>query len=188
MDLASCQGLLEDRAIVTLRRAQAGAWGDVRRLAPVTTCRGEDGRASGMGLPKFSRVTWSGPGPPRMPVSSAFRTLSSRRSVGSRIHRSSRRPARAAPTGPSNTYIYPSVDAAGTLYIAFASFPIPPRPRPRRCTSATPATTGRRSRRSSRPPRPACCRPRACRTRPSMMGSPRTSPPARPTPATCTDV
>jgi hypothetical protein len=26
-------------------------------------------------------------------------------------------------TGPSNTYIYPSVDAAGTLYIAFASFP-----------------------------------------------------------------
>jgi hypothetical protein len=25
-------------------------------------------------------------------------------------------------TGPSNTYIYPSVDAAGTLYIAFASF------------------------------------------------------------------
>jgi hypothetical protein len=28
-------------------------------------------------------------------------------------------------TGPSNTYIYPSVDAAGTLYIAFASFPHP---------------------------------------------------------------
>jgi hypothetical protein len=28
-------------------------------------------------------------------------------------------------TGPSNTYIYPSVDAAGTLYIAFASFPLP---------------------------------------------------------------
>jgi hypothetical protein len=28
-------------------------------------------------------------------------------------------------TGPSNTYIYPSVDAAGTLYIAFASFPFP---------------------------------------------------------------
>ena len=28
-------------------------------------------------------------------------------------------------TGPSNTYIYPSVDAAGTLYIAFASFPQP---------------------------------------------------------------
>jgi hypothetical protein len=26
-------------------------------------------------------------------------------------------------TGPSNTYVYPSVDAAGTLYIAFASFP-----------------------------------------------------------------
>src|SRR5258708_39809216 len=26
-------------------------------------------------------------------------------------------------TGPSNTSIYPSVDAAGTLYIAFASFP-----------------------------------------------------------------
>jgi hypothetical protein len=26
-------------------------------------------------------------------------------------------------TGPSNTYIYPSVDAAGTLYVAFASFP-----------------------------------------------------------------
>lgn len=26
-------------------------------------------------------------------------------------------------TGPSNTYIYPSTDAAGTLYIAFASFP-----------------------------------------------------------------
>ncbi len=26
-------------------------------------------------------------------------------------------------TGPSNTFIYPSVDAAGTLYIAFASFP-----------------------------------------------------------------
>jgi hypothetical protein len=26
-------------------------------------------------------------------------------------------------TGPSNTYIYPSVDAAGTVYIAFASFP-----------------------------------------------------------------
>ena len=88
MDLASCQGPPEDRAIVTLRRAQAGAWGDARRLAPVTTCRGEDGRASGMGLPKFSRVTWSGPGPPRTPVSSVFRTLSSRRSVGSRIHRS----------------------------------------------------------------------------------------------------
>ena len=28
-------------------------------------------------------------------------------------------------TGPSNTYVYPSVDAAGTLYIAFASFPFP---------------------------------------------------------------
>jgi hypothetical protein len=28
-------------------------------------------------------------------------------------------------TGPSNTYIYPSVDAAGTLYIGFASFPFP---------------------------------------------------------------
>jgi hypothetical protein len=28
-------------------------------------------------------------------------------------------------TGPSNTYIYPSVDASGTLYIAFASFPHP---------------------------------------------------------------
>ena len=28
-------------------------------------------------------------------------------------------------TGPSNTYIYPSVDAAGTLYIAFASFSHP---------------------------------------------------------------
>ncbi len=28
-------------------------------------------------------------------------------------------------TGPSNTYIYPSIDAAGTLYIAFASFPHP---------------------------------------------------------------
>jgi hypothetical protein len=28
-------------------------------------------------------------------------------------------------TGPSNTYIYPSVDAAGRLYIAFASFPHP---------------------------------------------------------------
>jgi hypothetical protein len=27
-------------------------------------------------------------------------------------------------TGPSNTYIYPSVDAAGDLYIAFASFPL----------------------------------------------------------------
>jgi hypothetical protein len=26
-------------------------------------------------------------------------------------------------TGPSNTYIYPSVDAAGTLYIAFSAFP-----------------------------------------------------------------
>ena len=26
-------------------------------------------------------------------------------------------------TGPSNTYIYPSIDDAGTLYIAFASFP-----------------------------------------------------------------
>src|SRR5260221_6699004 len=26
-------------------------------------------------------------------------------------------------TGPSNTYIYPSIDAAGTLYIAFASVP-----------------------------------------------------------------
>jgi len=30
-------------------------------------------------------------------------------------------------TGPSNTYIYPSVDSAGTLYIAFASFPFPPK-------------------------------------------------------------
>jgi hypothetical protein len=29
-------------------------------------------------------------------------------------------------TGPSNTFIYPSVDAAGDLYIAFASFPINP--------------------------------------------------------------
>jgi hypothetical protein len=28
-------------------------------------------------------------------------------------------------TGVSNTYIYPSVDAAGTLYVAFASFPHP---------------------------------------------------------------
>jgi hypothetical protein len=28
-------------------------------------------------------------------------------------------------TGPSNTYIYPSIDAAGTLYVAFASFPFP---------------------------------------------------------------
>jgi hypothetical protein len=28
-------------------------------------------------------------------------------------------------TGVSNTYIYPSIDAAGTLYIAFASFPLP---------------------------------------------------------------
>ena len=27
-------------------------------------------------------------------------------------------------TGPSNTYIYPSVDAAGNLYVAFASFPM----------------------------------------------------------------
>jgi hypothetical protein len=27
-------------------------------------------------------------------------------------------------TGPSNTFIYPSVDAAGDLYVAFASFPI----------------------------------------------------------------
>ena len=27
-------------------------------------------------------------------------------------------------TGPSNTYIYPSVDAAGDLYVAFASFPL----------------------------------------------------------------
>jgi hypothetical protein len=29
-----------------------------------------------------------------------------------------------AQTGPSNTYIYPSVDASGDLYIAFASFPV----------------------------------------------------------------
>ncbi len=29
-----------------------------------------------------------------------------------------------AQTGPSNTYIYPSVDAAGDLYIAFAAFPM----------------------------------------------------------------
>jgi hypothetical protein len=29
-------------------------------------------------------------------------------------------------TGPSNTYIYPSVDAAGNLYIAFTSFPLNP--------------------------------------------------------------
>ncbi|GAA2092999.1 sialidase family protein [Microlunatus panaciterrae] len=27
-------------------------------------------------------------------------------------------------TGPSNTYVYPSVDAAGNLYVAFASFPM----------------------------------------------------------------
>src|SRR5260370_21858312 len=27
-------------------------------------------------------------------------------------------------TGPSNTYIYPSVDAAGVLYVAFTSFPL----------------------------------------------------------------
>jgi hypothetical protein len=31
-----------------------------------------------------------------------------------------------AQTGPSNTFIYPSVDAAGDLYIAFAAFPINP--------------------------------------------------------------
>ena len=89
-------------------------------------------------------------------------------------------------TGVSNTYIYPSVDAAGTLYIAFASFPHPARRRPRRCTSATPAMTGRRSPRSSRPPRSARCPPPACRTRRSGTGSPRTSPRARPTPATST--
>jgi hypothetical protein len=29
-----------------------------------------------------------------------------------------------AQTGPSNTYIYPSVDAAGDLYVAFTSFPL----------------------------------------------------------------
>jgi hypothetical protein len=29
-------------------------------------------------------------------------------------------------TGPSNTFIYPSVDAAGNLYVAFVSFPINP--------------------------------------------------------------
>jgi hypothetical protein len=29
-----------------------------------------------------------------------------------------------AQTGPSNTYIYPSVDAAGDLYIAFTAFPL----------------------------------------------------------------
>jgi hypothetical protein len=29
-------------------------------------------------------------------------------------------------TGPSNTFIYPSVDAAGELYVAFVSFPINP--------------------------------------------------------------
>ena len=29
-------------------------------------------------------------------------------------------------TGPSNTFIYPSVDAKGDLYVAFASFPINP--------------------------------------------------------------
>src|SRR5438552_944903 len=29
-------------------------------------------------------------------------------------------------TGPSNTYVYPSIDAAGNLYIAFASFPLNP--------------------------------------------------------------
>jgi hypothetical protein len=29
-------------------------------------------------------------------------------------------------TGPSNTFIYPSVDAAGDVYVAFASFPINP--------------------------------------------------------------
>jgi hypothetical protein len=29
-------------------------------------------------------------------------------------------------TGPSNTFIYPSVDAAGDLYIAFAAFPLNP--------------------------------------------------------------
>jgi hypothetical protein len=29
-------------------------------------------------------------------------------------------------TGPSNTFIYPSVDATGDLYVAFASFPINP--------------------------------------------------------------
>src|SRR5438034_4504772 len=26
-------------------------------------------------------------------------------------------------TGPSNTYVYPMVDAAGVVYVAFASFP-----------------------------------------------------------------
>src|SRR6516165_10909006 len=36
-------------------------------------------------------------------------------------------------TGPSNTYIYPSVDAAGTLYIAFASSP-----HPAKASTATP--------------------------------------------------
>jgi hypothetical protein len=29
-------------------------------------------------------------------------------------------------TGPSNTYIYPSVDASGVLYVGFASFPLNP--------------------------------------------------------------
>src|SRR5258708_36919343 len=29
-----------------------------------------------------------------------------------------------AQTGPSNTYIYPSVDAIGALYVAFTSFPL----------------------------------------------------------------
>ncbi|MFY9577920.1 MAG: sialidase family protein [Gaiellaceae bacterium] len=33
-------------------------------------------------------------------------------------------------TGPSNTYIYPSVDAAGDLYIAFGAFPLNPNKTP----------------------------------------------------------
>jgi hypothetical protein len=80
-------------------------------------------------------------------------------------------------TGPSNTFIYPSIDAAGTL---------PPRRRPRRCMSATPATTAGPSPGSSRPLRPRRCRAAACRTPPSATGSPRTSPPARPTPGIST--
>ena len=90
-------------------------------------------------------------------------------------------------TGPSNTYIYPSVDAAGDLYIAFTSFPLN---RNTATGHALRQPVGRRRRRRSRrscpPPTVGALPTTTCRTPRSATGSPRTSPRARPTPATCT--
>ena len=73
-------------------------------------------------------------------------------------------------TGPSNTYIYPSIDAAGTLYIAFASFPQNGKTSTATLYVSHSSDDGQTFSRSSAPPRPERCRPAACQTRPSGDG------------------